>query len=109
MSVTVYTAPDESAEPGRHLVAPPYRAGCVIDSDVERFAALRGTADILRIGEIAKIHIDGLTGRLDGAAYRVAVHLLDGLFVFDYFLEAFIWKFGNPFYRKTLGPLYLAR
>ena len=41
--------------------------------------------------------------------YRIGIHLLDGLFVFHYFLEAFIWKFGDPFYRRTLGPLYLPR
>jgi hypothetical protein len=38
--------------------------------------------------------------------YRVLIALFDGLFVFHYFIEALIWKFGNPFYRTTLGPLY---
>jgi len=52
---------------------------------------------------------DSLTVGTSGPAYRTAIHLLDGLFVCHYFLEAFIWKFGNPFYRRTLGPLYLAR
>jgi hypothetical protein len=40
------------------------------------------------------------------APYRVMLALFDGLFVFHYFVEALIWKFGNPFYRTTLGPLY---
>jgi hypothetical protein len=40
------------------------------------------------------------------APYRVLIALFDGLFVFHYFIEALIWKFGNPFYRSTLGPLY---
>jgi hypothetical protein len=40
------------------------------------------------------------------APYRVLLALFDGLFVFHYFIEALIWKFGNPFYRSTLGPLY---
>ncbi len=40
------------------------------------------------------------------APYRVLLALFDGLFVFHYFIEALIWKFGNPFYRATLGPLY---
>jgi hypothetical protein len=40
------------------------------------------------------------------APYRVLVALFDGLFVFHYFIEALIWKFGNPFYRNTLVPLY---
>jgi hypothetical protein len=40
------------------------------------------------------------------APYRVLLALFDGLFVFHYFIEALIWKLGNPFYRTTLGPLY---
>jgi hypothetical protein len=36
----------------------------------------------------------------------VLLALFDGLFVFHYFIEALIWKFRNPFYRATLGPLY---
>ena len=42
------------------------------------------------------------------APYRVLLACFDGLFVFHYFIEALIWKFGNPFYRTTLGPLYFA-
>jgi len=38
--------------------------------------------------------------------YRMLISVFDGLFVFHYFIEALIWKFGNPFYRATLGPLY---
>jgi len=43
------------------------------------------------------------------APYRVLLALFDGLFVFHYFVEALIWKFGNPFYRSTLVPLYFGR
>jgi hypothetical protein len=38
--------------------------------------------------------------------YRLLIHVFDGLFVFHYFVEAFIWKFGDPYFRQTLGPLY---
>jgi hypothetical protein len=41
--------------------------------------------------------------------YRLLLAVFDGLFVFHYFIEALIWKFGNPFYRATLGPLYFGR
>jgi tetratricopeptide (TPR) repeat protein len=34
------------------------------------------------------------------------VHLFDGIFFVHYFVEAFLWKLGNPFYRQTLAPLY---
>jgi hypothetical protein len=36
------------------------------------------------------------------------VNLLNGIFLAHYFIEAFVWKFGNPFYRQTLGPIYFA-
>ena len=37
-----------------------------------------------------------------------AVHAFDGIFLVHFFLEAFLWKFSSPHYRRTLGPLYLA-
>ena len=36
-------------------------------------------------------------------------NLLNGVFVTHYFIEAFIWKFSNPYYRGELGPLYFPR
>jgi hypothetical protein len=33
-------------------------------------------------------------------------YLLNGIFVTHYFIEAFIWKFREPYYRQSLGPLY---
>jgi hypothetical protein len=35
------------------------------------------------------------------------VHLFDGIFVVHYFVEALVWKFTNPYYRRQLVPLYL--
>jgi hypothetical protein len=37
---------------------------------------------------------------------QTLVHLFDGLYVFHYVVEMFIWKFSDPFFRKQLGPLY---
>ena len=34
-------------------------------------------------------------------------NVLNGMFVTHFFLEAFIWKFRDPYYRQTLGPIYL--
>ncbi len=42
------------------------------------------------------------------ASYLVLISLFDGLFVFHYFIESLIWKFSDPYYRQTLGPLYFA-
>jgi hypothetical protein len=45
-------------------------------------------------------------GGSPGASYLVLISLFDGLFVFHYFVECLIWKFSDPHYRQTLGPLY---
>jgi len=34
------------------------------------------------------------------------VSIFDGLFVFHYFVEMWIWRFSDPFFRRTLTPLY---
>jgi hypothetical protein len=34
------------------------------------------------------------------------IHVFDGIFVVHYVMDAFLWRFGNPFYRQLLGPLY---
>src|SRR5262245_13022874 len=36
----------------------------------------------------------------------VPAELLGGIFVAHYFIETFVWRFRQPFYRQTLGPLY---
>jgi hypothetical protein len=36
------------------------------------------------------------------------ISVFDGLFVTHYLIEARIWKFGEPFYRHTLIPLYFS-
>jgi hypothetical protein len=36
-------------------------------------------------------------------------NLLNGVFVTHYFIEAFIWKFSNPYYGQSLAPLYFPR
>src|SRR5262249_11887765 len=34
--------------------------------------------------------------------YLALIAIFDGLFVFHYFVEAFIWRFSDPYYRQTL-------
>jgi len=41
--------------------------------------------------------------------YLVLIAIFDGLFIFHYFIESLIWKFSDPFYRKSLGPLYFGQ
>jgi hypothetical protein len=45
-------------------------------------------------------------GRQMPSSSLVLFALFDGLFVFHYFVESFIWRFSEPHYRQTLGPLY---
>ncbi len=40
--------------------------------------------------------------------YLLLVAVFDGLFVFHYFIEMLIWKFSDPFFRKSLVGLYFA-
>jgi hypothetical protein len=41
--------------------------------------------------------------------YLGLISLFAGLFVFHYFVETFIWKFSDPYYRQSLGPLYFGQ
>lgn len=45
----------------------------------------------------------------DAVPLRFLVHLFDGIFLLHYFVEAFLWKFGDARLRATLAPLYFAR
>lgn len=40
---------------------------------------------------------------------NLLVHVFDGLFLFHYFVEMHLWKFREPFFRDSLGPLYMPR
>jgi hypothetical protein len=48
-------------------------------------------------------------GATPSSSYTVFLGIFDGIFVFHYFVEMFIWKFSEPHYRQTLGPLYFAK
>ncbi len=38
--------------------------------------------------------------------YRAIVSIFEGLFVFHFFVEMLIWRFSDPFFRKTAAALY---
>jgi hypothetical protein len=48
-------------------------------------------------------------GSTVSGSYTAFLAIFDGIFVFHYFVEMFIWKFSEPHYRQTLGPLYFAK
>lgn len=40
---------------------------------------------------------------------RLLTNILNGIFLFHYFVEAFIWKFSDPYWRSSLAPLFLGQ
>jgi hypothetical protein len=50
----------------------------------------------------------GLTTFIDARPkpFGFFFHMLDGVLLFHFFVEAFIWKFGNPYYGAALKGLY---
>ncbi len=40
--------------------------------------------------------------------YLLLIAVFDGLFVFHYFVEMFIWRFSDPHFRRSLAGLYFA-
>jgi hypothetical protein len=45
----------------------------------------------------------------ESIALRFVVHIFDGIFMLHYVLDAFLWKFRNPYYRAQLYPLYFQK
>ncbi len=55
----------------------------------------------------------GMMGRDPASAfepihYLALVAVFDGLFIFHYFVEMFIWRFSDPHFRRELAGLYFA-
>jgi hypothetical protein len=40
--------------------------------------------------------------------YAAVISIFDGIFVFHYLVEMLIWRFSDPFFRRTLTSLYFA-
>ena len=74
------------------------------------YAGVVAVAGLVTAGSVAGMGAMGrnpesLTKPFD---YLVLIAVFDGLFVFHYFIEMLIWRFGDPFFRKTLVGLYFA-
>jgi hypothetical protein len=55
----------------------------------------------------------GAMGMIDSTSDRpipliALIAIFDGLFVFHYLIDGFIWRFSDPHYRSTLAGLYFA-
>lgn len=74
------------------------------------YLAVVAVAGLVTLGSIAGM---GMMGRSPASlsqpfSYLMLIAVFDGLFVFHYFIEMLIWRFGDPFFRKTLVGLYFA-
>jgi uncharacterized membrane protein YgcG len=89
------------------LFRTPLSAGRAVD---RAFGALRGRAWLFYAALGALVIAFELRSYVpaSSAATTFLVHVFDGVFLVHYFLEAFLWKFRNPHYQRTLAPLYFA-
>ena len=106
-------APPRSAGAMPLIVAPPRSAGVMPlqerASEDRPAALLRAHPFAFYVILLATVLVFELRNHVPGLVApgtRYFVHLFDGIFFVHYFVEAFLWKFGTPFYRERLAPLY---
>ncbi|OWK38553.1 hypothetical protein [Fimbriiglobus ruber] len=96
----------------------PLDNGSRLDRVFGRLRAHRGlfylmvvaVAGLVTAGSIAGMGVMGRTAAVldQPFDYLVLIAVFDGLFVFHYFFEMLIWRFSDPFFRKTLVGFYFA-
>ena len=74
------------------------------------YAAVLVAAGVITLATYAGM---GMMGADPGSAadpvrYLALIAVFDGIFVFHYFVEAFIWKFSDPHFRASMSGLYFA-
>ena len=74
------------------------------------YAVVLAVAGVATTGAYAGM---GMMGLQPGAAersfgYLALIAVFDGLFMFHYFVEMFIWRFSDPHFRKELAGVYFA-
>ena len=96
-----------------HVIMAPriFRGAASPDRAVDRVALwLRSAAMALFYALLATVvilfELRNQVPKGQAASTAFLVHIFDGIFLVHYFIEAFLWKFGNPYYRATLAPLY---
>ncbi len=50
----------------------------------------------------------GMASLSQPLGYLACIAIFDGIFVFHYFIEMFIWRFRDPHFRTTLAGMYIA-
>ncbi len=95
-----------------HVIMAPRVFQSPIDAKDRALAVVRRSplflyAPLLLLGLLYWVMLS-VQGRFAGGPLgpRFVVHVFDGIFVFHYVIEMSIWKFSDPYFRKSLGPLY---
>ncbi|QJW95931.1 hypothetical protein [Frigoriglobus tundricola] len=84
--------------------------GAVRSQPVAFYLLVLAVAGLVTLGARAGM---GMMGHDPGDAgrsfeYLALIAVFDGLFVFHYFVEMFVWRFGNAHFRRELSGLYFA-
>jgi hypothetical protein len=62
---------------------------------------------VIAIAALVVLLFTNSSGMADSSTrYLSVVSIFDGVFVFHYFVETLIWRFSDPFFRRTLTSLY---
>jgi hypothetical protein len=102
----------------RRCLQPEAKSACRLDRTMNVLRA-RPVAFYLAVLAVAGLVVMatragmGMMGLQPGAAgepfaYLAVIAVFDGLFVFHYFVEMFIWRFSDPHFRRELAGLYFA-
>ena len=62
---------------------------------------------LFNLAGIAYLMINRTTADV-GLSGKILLSAFDGLFLFHFFVESFVWRFSEPFYRESLAPLYFS-
>jgi hypothetical protein len=74
------------------------------------YTAVLALAALVTAFSIAGMGMMGAISTDPSAApsYLAVIAIFDGLFVFHYLVEAYIWRFSDPHFRRSLAGLYFA-
>ena len=102
MAPRCFDTPLDAQQPTDRLFGRLRRNRILFYAVIVLVAGIANFDDHLHDGNLRHPRLDYRGRRRHGSCWRSST----GLFVTHYFVEAFIWKFSNPFYRQSLTPLY---
>jgi hypothetical protein len=84
--------------------------GAVQSRPVLFYLLVIGVAALVTLCAVAGMGMMGSSPAAAGepVGYLALIAVFDGLFLFHYFVEMFVWRFSDPHFRRELGGLYFA-